>query len=175
MLQVIIGIWTYFMLLRRLLLAHLMVVNEGSPTPEAAFPIADVTLSQAFYSRVADSTADYYRFTAAPDTPLRMSMLVPENHHTAGFRATITLTGPDLPPAGLVLPAGDAGKRFGTTVYRRTHQAGLELTGGSYLIEIRGSTTGVYCFCVGTREPDEYADAATRTRVHELLALAPGA
>jgi hypothetical protein len=175
MLRVIIGIWTYFMLLRRLLLAHLMVVNEGSPTPEAAFPIADVTLSQAFYSRVAVGAADYYRFTAAADTPLRMSMLVPENHHTAGFRTTITLTGPGLPPSGLVLPAGDAGKRFGTTVYRRTHQAGIDLTGGSYLIEIRGSSTGVYCFCVGTREPDEYADAATRTRVHELLALAPGA
>lgn len=167
--RLIVAIWTFFMLVRRLILAHLMVVNAGSATPATAFSIDDVTLAQAFYGRLAAGAADYYRFTADAGTSLRLSMLIPEQHHTTGFRTTITLTGPGLQPAGLLLPPGDAGKRFGTTVYRRTHQAGLELAGGDYLIEICGEGAGVYCFCVGTREPGEYADAATRARVQELL------
>jgi hypothetical protein len=169
MLRISLLRWGVWALLRRLLIAHLAVVNEGSRRPEQACAIADVTLAQAFYGRLEDGAADYYRFMAEPGAPLRLSMLVPERLHQAGFRTTITLQGPGLPAAGLVLPPRDEGKRQGTTAYQRTQRAELTAAGGSYLLEVRAAGAGVYCFCCGTREPVEYADAATRARVQKLL------
>jgi len=157
-------------LLRQIILAHFQVINEGSPTPETAFAITDVELSQAFYGQLAPAAADYYSFEVAPETEVPFSMLIPTHHHEAGFLPTITLYGPGLPPTGLLFPAGDAGARKGTTSYQRTQQAAPTLAGGGYLVEVRGPTAGVYCFCIGTREPKAYADKATRERVKALLA-----
>jgi hypothetical protein len=162
-------------LLRRLMLAHLAIVNEGSPAADAAFAIADVTLAQALYGRLAAAQADYYRFEVADPTTMRLSMLVPQEHYAAGFRPLVILSGPGLPAEGLHLPAEDKGTRMGTTAYQRTQQAEPRLVPGRYMVEVRSDSSGVYCFCVGTREPDEYADTATRARVHALLATPPEA
>lgn len=160
------GLWA---LVRRMVAAHLQVVNDGSPAPESAFLIADVTLAQAFYGRLTGGGGDYYRFTAAAGTPLRLSLLVPERWHSAGCRPTIVLRGAGLPAGGLELPPGDAGTRAGTTLYRRTQRHELMAAGGDYELQIQAATGGVYCFCVGSREPDSYADATTRARVRALL------
>lgn len=169
MIRLVLLIWGFWMLLRRLVLAHLAVVNDGSPAADTAFSIADVTLAQAFYGRLNAGMADYYRFDADPDTHLRLSMLIPERRYAAGFRPLVTLIGPGLPAGGMVMPPVDAGMHIGTTTYRRTQQANLKLAGGTYLVEVRAESVGVYCFCVGTREPAHYADATTRARVHALL------
>lgn len=165
----LVVIVSFVALLHRVLLAHLAVVNEGSPEPEHPFAIDDITLSQAFYARLDAGSADYYRFEAAPGTPLYLTMLVPLRRYEAGFHPTVTLRGPGLPPDGLVLPSSDQGKRFGTTAYQRTQRLSLTAAGGAYLLEVRGNDAGVYCFCCGNREPDSYADAATRARVLTLL------
>jgi hypothetical protein len=168
--RVLLLAWGLLALLRRLLVAHLQVVNEGSPHPDAPFAIADVTLSQAFYAHLAAGSTDYYRFTLAAPTQVRLSMLVPERAYTAGFRPHLTLWGGALPAAGQALPAGDEGTRQGTTLYRRTQRTEPLLEPGHYTVAVASDTPGTYCFCVGTREPDEYADAATRARVQQLLA-----
>jgi hypothetical protein len=162
-------VWSLWQLLQRLIVTHLAVINDGSPSPDAAFPIADITLAQAFYGRLAPETNAYYRFEADPNTELRMTMLVPDRFYQAGFRTTVVLHGPGLPAEGLVMPSGDEGMRIGTTSYRCTQRINLVATGGKYLIEIRGNGSGVYCFCAGVREPDQYADTATRARVQALL------
>lgn len=169
MLRLTLLVWSLWVLLRRLLLAHLAVINDGSPTPATAFPIADVMLAQAFYGRLGAGETAYFRFTAAPGTPLRLSLLVPQRSYQAGFHPTVTLAGPGLSAAEWVMPARDEGMRAGTTLYQRTQRAELSLAGGSYLVAIQADTAGVYCFCTGIREPDVYADAATRARVQALL------
>lgn len=165
----ILPVYGLLLLLLRMLRAHLAVVNEGSPQPEAAHAIADPSLAQAFYGHLGDGEADYYRFDAAPGTMLQFSMLIPERRYAAGFCTTLTITGPGLPPDGLALPPGDEGMRQGTTLYRRTQRAALEAAGGAYLVTVRAAGAGVYCFCIGTREPDTYADETTRARVRSLL------
>jgi hypothetical protein len=162
--------WGLLALLRRLLIAHLQVVNEGSPSPDEPFAIEDVTLSQAFYARLAAGGSDYYRFTLEAPTQVRLSMLVPERAYAVGFRPHLALRGGALPAEGLALPAGDEGMRQGTTLYRRTQRTEPLLEPGSYTVAVASDTPGTYCFCVGTREPDEYANDATRARVQELLA-----
>jgi hypothetical protein len=129
-----------------------------------------VTLSQAFYARLAAGGTDYYRFSLDSPIQVRLSMLVPERMHAAGFRPHLALWGGALPDEGLTLPSGDAGMRQGTTLYRRTQRSEPLLQPGSYTVAITSDVAGAYCFCVGTREPAEYADAATRARVKELLA-----
>jgi hypothetical protein len=166
-------VWGLLLLLGRRLLAHLAIVPERSPTPDTAYAIADITLSQAFYGHLEAGEVAYYQFALAGDTELRLSMLVPMPHYKAGFRPTLTIYGPDLPPDGLLLPAGDEGTRAGTTLYQRTQRASPTLPAGSYLLEVSGNRAGVYCFCCGTREPAEYADDATRARVQALLAREP--
>ncbi len=167
--RLLLALWGLLALLRRLLVTHLMVLNEGSRTPQAAFEIADVTLAQAFYGSLGAGEADHYRFAVAEPTPLRLSLLVPEHHHAAGFRPVVTLSTPEDERAPLRLEAGDEGMRTGTTTYRRTQRAEPLLKPGQYQVEVWSASTGVYCFCVGTREPAEYADAATRARVQALV------
>ncbi len=161
--------WSLLLLLWRLIVAHLQIVNEGSPTADAAMEIADITLAQAFYGRLDAASADYYRFTLTTATDMRLSMLIPERSYQAGFRPSITLSGTGLPAEGCTLPAADMGTHRGTTIYQRTQQDNLRLQPGRYIIEIRSSSAGVYCFCCGSREPTHYADAATRARVAALL------
>lgn len=169
MLQFLFVCWGLLLLLRRLIVAHLAIINEGTPTPGEALEITDVTLAQAFYGRLGEGAADYYHFEVTGDTEPHISLLVPEKHYTAGFRPVIRLTGGNLPAEGLLLPPGDEGKRDGTTRYQRTQRANPTLPAGSYLLEIRGEQAGVYCFCCGAREPAEYADHTTRARVRDLL------
>ncbi len=162
-------VWGILELLRRLIPWHLAVVNEGSPTPETAFEIADITLAQAFYGRLAAQTPAYYRFTLDEPASLRLSLLIPERYYVQHFRPDITLSGAALDEGALELPSGDYGTRSGTTSYQRTQQATPHLAPGNYLVALHSNTEGVYCFCVGTREPQEYADATTRARVQALL------
>jgi hypothetical protein len=157
------------LLLCRLLIAHLMVVNDGSRTAEHALVIDDITLSQAFYGQLQANTADYYQFDVTRATDPRLSLLVPQRHHAAGFRPTLIISGPGMPAQGLMLPAGDMGTRMGTTAYQRTHQPDILVQPGRYLVAVRAEQAGVYCFCCGTREPAEYASEATRARVKALL------
>jgi hypothetical protein len=164
-----LAIWGMLFCLRRVLVAHLAVINDGSPTPDEAFAIDDVTLSQAFYGKLAPGEAAYYRFELAHSTDVQLSMLVPQPRYAAGFRPLITLTGSGLPDEGLVLPAGDYGTRMGTTYYQRTQQAAPTLSPGQYMLTVRAETAGVYCFCCGTREPTEYASEATRARARALV------
>ncbi len=166
-----LSLWALFVLLRRLLVAHLQIVNDGSPTPDAAYRIEDITLAQAFYGQLAASTTDHYRLTVPITTTVPLSLLVPETHYQAGFRPVITLAGPGLPDEGLIMPSADKGRRMGTTTYQRTQQANPTLLPGTYLLAIQSAHPGVYCFCCGTREPTQYADAATRARVRALLEL----
>lgn len=166
-----LNLWGLFVLFRRLLVAHLQIINDGSPTPDTAYRIDDVTLAQAFYGQLAAGTTDYYRFVAPVRISLPLSLLVPETHYQAGFRPLITLAGPGLPDEGLIMPPTDKGRRIGTTTYQRTQQASLTLLPGMYLLAIHSTHPGVYCFCCGTREPTQYADAATRARVQALLEL----
>ncbi len=166
-----LSLWGLFVLLRRLLVAHLQIVNDGSPTPDTAYRIEDITLAQAFYGQLAASTTDYYRFVVPIATTIPLSLLVPENHYRAGFRPVMTLAGPGLPDEGLIMAPADKGRRLGTTTYQRTQQANPTLLPGMYLLAIYSVHPGVYCFCCGTREPTEYADAATRARVQALLEL----
>jgi hypothetical protein len=161
--------WGVLALLWRLQAHHLMVLNEGSPTPDTAHHIDDVVLAQAHYGQVPAAGADFYRFTAAAGVQLRLSMLVPQHHYAAGFHPLVVVRGPGLPGDGLVLPAEDLGTRQGTTHYQRTQQASVNLEGGNYQVEVRSERAGVYCFCVGNREPAHYADAATVARVKVLL------
>lgn len=157
------------LLLRRVLLAHLAIVNDGSPTPDVAYEILDVTLAQAFYGQLPAGGADYYHCQVRDSTTTPLSLLIPQNHYTAGFHPVIRVYGTELPDAGLVLLPGDAGVHIGTTVYQRTQRTDLKLQTGSYRIEISSAQPGVYCFCIGSREPAEYADATTRQRVRVLL------
>lgn len=157
-------------MLRRTLLAHLAVVNDGSRNWAAPFHIADVTLAQALYGRLQQDSADHYRFEAAAGVVLRLSMLVPSRFCEVGFRPLITLRGPGIEGGALKLPPGDHGTRRGRTTYRRTQRATTTLEGGVYHVEVSAvAGAGVYCFCVGTREPEAYADAATMARVQALL------
>jgi hypothetical protein len=96
-------------------------------------------------------------------------MLVPQHLFQAGFAPLVVVRGAGLPTDGLVLPAGDMGTRQGTTLYQRTQQTTTTLMGGSYLVEVQSERAGVYCFCVGTRETGQRADAATVERVREML------
>jgi len=162
-------LWMGLRSLLRLWFGHLAVVNEGSPTAEQPHEIADPELAQALYGRLADH-ADYYRFQAAPNTLIRFSMLVPEPGYAAGQRMSIQISGPGLPATGWQLPSRDAGTRQGTTSYRRTQRDEFTAAGGNYFVRISSNRPGVYCFCIGTREPDRYADEATRRRVREMLA-----
>ena len=166
-----VSLWGLFVLIRRLLVAHLQIVNDGSPTPDAAYHIEDITLAQAFYGQLAASTTDYYYFVLPIPTTIQLSLLVPENYYQAGFRPVITLVGPGLPDEGLIMTPADKGRRMGTTTYQRTQQANPTLLPGAYLLAIQSAHPGVYCFCCGTREPTQYADAATRARVQALLEL----
>ncbi|MCU0490553.1 MAG: hypothetical protein MUD01_03000 [Chloroflexaceae bacterium] len=161
-----VSLW---LLARRVLLLHLAIVNEGSPTPESAHQIDDISLSQAFYGRLAAGERAFFRFRAAEDAPFQLSMLVPQRFHSAGFQPTITLRGPGLPVDGLTLASGDEGQRLGTTAYQRTHRLSRTLAAGDYQLVVSSPVSGVYCMCCGTREPDTYADAATRARVQALL------
>lgn len=154
--------------LLRLFFGHLAIVNEGSPTAEQAHEIADPELAQALYGRVA-ANADHYRFQAPPATLIRFSMLVPETGYAAGQRMTIQINGPGLPASGWLLPSRDAGTRQGTTSYRRTQRDEFTATGGEYRVRISSNQPGAYCFCIGTREPDYYADEATRRRAREIV------
>lgn len=160
--------WGVWALLLRRLSAHLAVLNDGSPTPAQAMLIDDPTLSQAFYGRLRDGAAEFYRFEAAPDAATRLSLLVPLRFFAAGMRPTVTLCGAGLPPGGLVLPPGDHGTREGSARFQRTQRWRGTLAGGSYTVELRGGA-GVYCFCIGTREPGEPTDAATKARIAALL------
>jgi hypothetical protein len=169
MLRFTLVIWSMLFCLRRLLVAHLAIINEGSPTPETARHIADVMLAQAFYGRLEQGEAAYYRFELAERAPVTLSMLVPQHRYAAGFRPTITLNGPGLPADGLVMPAEDKGTRMGTTFYQRTQQAAPTLPPGQYVLAVHADAAGVYCFCCGTREPTEYADEATRARAKALV------
>ncbi|NJP05523.1 MAG: hypothetical protein HC837_07840 [Chloroflexaceae bacterium] len=169
MLSLIIWYWHLMTLLVRLLRTHLAVVHEGTPDPGQPYIIADITLAQAFYARLSAGMADYYRFEVAPDTCMTLSMLVPVRHYQAGFRPVIALHGPGLSPDGFILPSTDEGMRAGTTLYQRTQRANPLLDGGQYLMTVHSDTDGVYCLCVGQREPQEYADAATKARVQALL------
>ncbi len=171
MLWMSLAVWSLFALLHRALVAHLAVVNEGSPSSDQAFRIDDVSLAQAFYGKLGNNSADYYRFEAKSGTLLKLSMLIPQHFHAAGFQAEIVLRGPGLPAQGLTLDAEDKGMRIGTTDYKRTQQADIHLDGGAYQVEIRAVNSGAYCFCVGVREPTHYADEATRARVRELLEI----
>jgi hypothetical protein len=67
------------------------------------------------------------------------------------------------------MPAEDKGTRMGTTHYQRTQQATPILQAGQYGLAVRAETSGVYCFCCGTREPTHYADEATRARAKALV------
>lgn len=156
-------------LLWRLILAHLAIVNDGSPTPDTAHKVSDVTLSQAFYGRLAAGGTDYYRCDIATPTTTPLSMLVPQHHYATGFRTIIRLSGPALPAEGLLFLPGDYGTRMGTTAYQRTQRTDLVLQPGSYLLEVFSDQPGVYCLCMGQREPTVYADATTRARVQALL------
>lgn len=170
MIRTWLACWALWALLWRGSAAHLAVVNEGSAEPEQPFQIADIDLAQAFYGRLASGGADYYRFEMPSSDQVRLSLLIPEQFHSAGFAPSVLLFGPGLPPEGLFLPPGDQGMRLGRTRYQRTQRASLNLESGIYLVELRAPHTGgTYCFCVGTREPAEYADAATLARVQRLL------
>lgn len=165
----IILVLSGWLLLLRTLRAHLAVINDGSPTPETALHIADVTLAQAFYGRLDDGGTAYYRFEAASGTELRLSMLIPLRYYNAGFRITLLLSGPGFPQPATTMPSSDEGMRIGTTSYQRTQRATFQAAGGSYVVAIHAAGAGVYCFCLGTREPDTYADASTRAQVLALL------
>ncbi len=161
--------WSLLALLRRLLVAHLAIINEGSPTPEAPYRIDDVTLAQALYARLEASSSHYYQFVLATDTELRLSMLVPQQHYQGGFRPRVVLSGPTLPGGQWELHAEDHGMRIGTTAYQRTQRISPTLAAGTYQIMVASDRAGVYCLCVGTREPEQYADDATRARVKKLV------
>jgi hypothetical protein len=169
MFRFLLIIWGALALARRLIVAHLAVVNDGSPSADEALPIDDVMLAQAFYGSLPAGGEDYYRFVLNAENTLRLSMLVPVRYYQQGFQPTIVLYGPGLPEEGLVLPPRDEGMRDGTTLYQRTQRTEPTLAAGSYLVQVRSEQAGVYCFCVGTREPDTYADAETRARVQALL------
>ncbi|NOK60703.1 MAG: hypothetical protein GFH27_549297n304 [Chloroflexi bacterium AL-W] len=170
MLRVMILLWGWWALLQRMLVAHLAVINEGSPTPDRALVITDATIAQAFYSRLTHGATDHYRFEMPPETLLVMSMLVPERFLADGFCPLITLYGPGLPPKGFTPEQGNHGTRDGSTIYQRIQRERLTLDGGRYRITIQGTGEGVYCFCVGNREAEELADAETKARVQALLA-----
>jgi hypothetical protein len=166
--------WGAVVRLCQLMLGHLAIINEGSRALVQPRDIADVTLAQAFYGWLEAGEADYYRFTLSRETALRLSMLVPDNHYQAGFQPVVTIAAAsDTSRAPLVLMPADYGTRDGTTFYRRTQQATPTLPANTYLVEVRSDVPGVYCFCVGTREPREYASDATRARVRQLLATPP--
>jgi hypothetical protein len=162
-------LWAFCLLLR----AHVQRINDGSPSQDSAYEIADITLAQAMYGHLAADSTDYFCFTVAETTTLHLSMLIPDHEHATGFQPTITLSAVEANPAPItptILPPGEAGTRQGTTFYRRTQRSRFALPPGSYLVEIRSDDkAGVYCFCVGTREEPHHADPAVRARVQEMV------
>lgn len=151
---------------------HLGIANEdGSHDPAMPFVIDDPTLAQAIYGRLSAATPSaYYTFSIAEAAGIRAMLLIPETEHQSGFRASITLSGPGLPAAGLTPAIHPAPLTIAGRAYRlvQTHVPPLP-EAGMYRIEVRRDAgSGVYCLCVGTREGG-HADAAMRARIERML------
>lgn len=151
-------------------IAHLQILNPGTPQSDQPYPITDIAISHAFYGRLAAGSTDYYQFRLDQPQPVRLSLLIPLDLFASGFCPTLTISGSTFLPHDHVIPAGDHGQRRGQTTYQRTHRTILELPPGEYTIAIASQLKGVYCFCCGMHETDERADAATLRQIKALLA-----
>ncbi|NWJ47860.1 MAG: hypothetical protein HXX08_18560 [Chloroflexi bacterium] len=159
--------------LLRSLRLHIGLINEkGTPDSDTAYNVDELEYSHAVYARMESGReVDYYSFEAeAGFVPRLMLFVTTSAYNKRGFRVSMTLTGPGIPPEGLIPPAFAQPFNIMGADYMllQSHYAPVPQS-GQYKVRVdRITGEGVYAFCVGSGE-GKVSEPEMLQRIMELL------